>query len=236
VALFLDEGIVTASIWCAGCGTEHPLGARCPAIATSGPEQPVWRVSVETPRGLQGCGVLVASTGSRFRARILTYPNVLWTVPGGGSSIKFLARTPEEAERKAIAFLREHCGRRGYVLNDELEVVAEVQRKTSTASHDIGEHARRHMRRLPVRFGVSRPILMAQTGNLSETGLFIVTPRPLSDGELAGLILELEHCKVPLRGSVIWQRQRQEAGRDPGMGLSLLNPPRVYVRYVQALG
>ncbi len=225
-----------SKIWCEGCGTEHAIGSRCPAIATSGPEAPVWRVSVETPRGLQGCGVLVATAGTRWRARILTYPNVLWTVPGGGSSIKFFGRTPEEAQRKAIAFLREHCGRRGYVLNDELEVVAGPRAVAARAGQAVGAHARRHQRRLPVRYGRSRPILMARTGNLSETGLFVVTERPLPDGELAGLLLELEHCKVPLRGSVVWHRPRGEAGRDPGMGVALLNPPRVYTRYVQALG
>jgi hypothetical protein len=187
---------------------------------------------------MQGFGVLVAAAGERWRARILTYPNVLWTVPGGGSSIKFYARSVEEVERKAIAFIRQHCAVRSYVLRDELQPVGldEFLRAHPGDPADAVVREPRFRRVLPVRFGLSRPTVIGRTGNLSESGLFVTTPHPLGEGALAGLLLELEHSKVPLRGSVIWNRALPGLGRDPGMGLVLLNPPTIYVRYVQALG
>lgn len=221
--------------WCTICGTEHLLGLRCPGVlVASGPEAASWRVTVETPRGMQGYAVLVAPIGERWRARILTYPNVMWTVPGGGISIKFVGRTADEAQRKAIAFIRLHCGDRSYLLHDDLEPVSEaVFKERAARSLEILEP--RYERNLLVRFGYSRPTMAATTVNISESGMFVTTPRPLAEGVLAGLLLELEYCKVPLRGSVIWKRTRPQLGRVPGMGLSLIRPPPLYVRYVQAL-
>ena len=63
----------------------------------------------------------------------------------------------------------------------------------------------------------------------------MATRTPLGDGELLGLSLELEHCKVPLRGSVAWHRALRNPSRDRGMGLRLFNPPTVYVDYIRAL-
>lgn len=60
----------------------------------TGPERHGWRVHVETSRGVEAIGVLVAPSGDLWRSRILTYPNVLWTAPGGRSTLKFLAPTP----------------------------------------------------------------------------------------------------------------------------------------------
>jgi Tfp pilus assembly protein PilZ len=75
----------------------------------------------------------------------------------------------------------------------------------------------------------------ARTFNLSAGGMFVATEHPLSEGQLVGLLLELEHCKLPLRGSVVWQRRTSGPGRPTGMGLRLLNPPEPYVKYVDAL-
>ena len=86
-----------------------------------------------------------------------------------------------------------------------------------------------------VRFGRSRPTLQGYTANLSSTGLFIATESILSDGELLGLTLELEHCKVPLRASVAWQRAVVRSSWPQGMGMRLVSPPPVYVDYVRAL-
>ncbi len=222
--------------WCTICGTEHTRGQRCPGVlVASGPEAPAWRVTVETPRGMQGYAVMVAAVGERWRARILTYPNVMWTVPGGGSSMKFVGRTLDEAQQKAIAFIRLHCGERSYLLHDDLEPVSDTVFKERVGrSQEILEP--RYERNLHLRFGYSRPTMAATTLNISESGMFVSTPRPLAEGVLAGLLLELEYGKVPLRGSVIWKRTRPQLGRLPGMGLSLIRPPSMYVRYVQALG
>jgi hypothetical protein len=206
-------------------------------LHATGPESTSWKVAVQTPHGTRGYGVLLAEAGRRWRARIVTFPNVMWTVPGGGGSLKFLARSRREAERAAINFVRRHCVDRGYVMRDELRPVFESgTRRQAQGDRSGAQPAPRFHRDLPVRFGRNRPTVTASTINLSASGLFIFTEHPLPVGELLGLLLELEHCKVPLRGSVVWERRLSEPGRPPGMGLRLLNPPTVYLRYVQALG
>jgi hypothetical protein len=223
--------------WCALCGTEHSVEVGCSAEAqVSGPEREVWRAAVETPRGIQGHAVLVSAVGKGWRARILTFPNVMWTVPGGGSSIKFLGHTPEEAERQAVSFVRRHCGVRGHVMRDELEpVTVALARGGGASARGSVAGSPRFERELRVRYGLNRPTIVGQTANISESGLFVVTRKPLPEGAFTGLLLEMEHCKVPLRGSVVWNRCVPGFGRDAGMGLSLLKPPTIYLRYVEAL-
>jgi hypothetical protein len=223
--------------WCRLCGSSHPRDARCPGIEVpTGPEFAAWRVSVETPRGIQGYAVLLAPAGNQWRARILTFPNVMWTIPGGGCSMKFVGRTADEAEAPAVAFIRRHCAERSYLMRDELEPLPDgVLARGPAHGVDAIVLDPRFERALPVRFGLNRPSVVGSTGNMSRAGLFVATQRPLVEGAFAGMLLELEHCKVPLRGSVIWQRLLRQPGRDPGMGLELLDPPRIYLRYVDAL-
>lgn len=226
------------SIWCPLCGTKHGTSMGCPRqIFATGPEKPRWRVAVETPLGARGYGVLVAEAGPRWCARIVTFPNILWMVPGGGESIKFLARTEDEAVRSASDFIRQHCVDKGYLMRDEVEFVEPLRSMVALdgAKQYTGQLAPRFDRRLLVRFGRSRPTLVGRTANLSESGLFVATDSPLSGGVSLGLLLELEHCKVPLRGAVVWQRSQSNAERICGMGLRLVNPPSVYVSYVRAL-
>jgi hypothetical protein len=233
-------GATNVLAWCKLCGTLHVPGRICPTeIDATGPEKPGWRVAVETPHGVRGYGVLVAEAGTRWRSRIVTFPNVLWMVPGGGESLKFIARTEQTAVRLAIDFIRSHCVSKGYTMRDEVQFVATPERRMVAVGGTglrAGKPAPRFERRLPVRFGRSRPTLLGHTANLSETGLFVATRTPLADGELLGLSLELEHCKVPLRGSVAWHRALLKPPLDRGMGLRLFNPPSVYVDYVRALG
>ena len=218
--------------WCGLCGTHHAAAQRCPRqLEASGPERVVWRVAVETPQGLRGIGVMLAACGARFRARVLTFPNVLWVAPGGRETIKFIARHEDEARQRAIDFVRAHCLMKGHVMRDEIAPAGDVKRRVTVGIPPPP----RYQRRLPLRFGRSRPTIPAVTGNLSEAGLFVVTHAPLAGGELLGLALELEHCKVPLRGAVSWARRDAPLGAECGMGLSLINPPEVYVRYVKAL-
>ena len=218
--------------WCGLCGTAHGSAQVCPRqLEATSPERVVWRVAVETPQGVRGIGVMLAACGTRFRARVLTFPNVLWVAPGGRETIKFIARREDEARQQAIDFVRAHCVLRGDTMRDELALAGDVKRRVS-----IGiAPAPRYDRRLPLRFGRSRPTIPAITANLSEGGLFVVTHAPLAGGEHLGVALELEHCKVPLRGAVSWARRNAPLGAECGMGLALINPPEVYVRYVKAL-
>jgi len=194
-------------------------------------------VAAETPEGVRGYGVLVAEAGARWCARIVTFPNILWMVPGGGEPIKFLARSEDETMRQAIDFIRQHCVAKGYLMRDEVQYLEPLRRSVAMGGLKTfaGRIAERYERRLPVRFGRSRPNILGHTGNLSEAGLFVATLTPLVGGDAIGLLLELEHCKVPLRGAVAWRRAQRVSGRDCGMGLRLVNPPTVYVDYVRAL-
>ncbi len=232
-----DESSGPLAVWCPLCGTAHGTGVACPRqLGATGPETIAWRVAVETPRGARGYGVLLAEAGRRWRARIVTFPNTLWMVPGGGETIKFLAKRKDDALRQAIDFARSHCVDRGYLMRDELQCLDAPHRRTAARDGSaLPPRAPRYQRRLPVRFGRSRPTLLGTTENLSETGLFVVTSMPLAEGELLGLSLELEHCKVPLRAEVAWSRGTRQPGRATGMGLALVEPPPVYVDYVRCL-
>jgi hypothetical protein len=157
-------------------------------------------------------------------------------VPGGGETMKFMAKKPHLALRQAIDFVRLHCVDRGHLMRDEVECVP-APRSTVVISHSVAPPriAPRFDRRLPIHFGRSRPTILAHTGNLSETGLFVATHTPMTDGLLLGLTLQLEHCKVPLRASVAWRRTTTRPGGDCGMGVSLVNPPSNYISYIRAL-
>ena len=136
-------------------------------------------------------------------------------------------------------------------MRDELQLLEPAKRPSAPAAQvpvhaplpaipviavgGAGPTAPRYERRLPVRFGRSRPERMGYTGNLSETGLFLATHRVAAQGALLGLSLELEHCKVPLRGSVAWRRVKPQSGLPLGMGLQLHSPPTVYRSYVRSL-
>jgi hypothetical protein len=232
VAMPVEACGTAAGRWCPICCTDHPAQARCPGeLPATGPERHAWRVSVETPRGMQGYGVLVAPSGERWRSRILTYPNVLWVVPGGAGTLKFTGRTAEEAERKAMTFIREHCVAKGYLMRDDIAPVGAGE----SAPRAQGPQHPRYLRSLPVRFGHNRPTIRGATRDLSEGGLFVVTDVPVSPGAQLGLLLELEYGPVPLRGAVAWSQAAARAGRPAGMGVKLLDPPTIYVRYVRAL-
>jgi len=210
--------------------------AACPREKeATGPEVAAWRVGAHTPQGVQGIGVMVAPCGRRWRARIVSFPNVIWMVPGGGESVKFLAARQDDALRNAIDFVRHHCVRRGYTMRDELECVGTDSTSVSLAAGNGSVASPRVERRLPVHFGVNRPTMTATTANLSASGLFISTDTPTGDGAFLGLSLELEYCKVPLRAEVAWHRRKTSPGTISGMGLLLIQPPGVYVKYIEHL-
>lgn len=230
-----------ASSWCPTCCTDHPDGAVCPGeLPASEPERHGWRINVETPHGIQAHGVLVAESYGLWRARIVTYPNVLWIVPGGRGTIKFVGRTPQEAERKAADFILGHCRRRGYRVRDELTPVESGKIDAETGPPPLprpaGQPSERKLRFLPLRFGVAGPTELGGTGNLSETGLFVITGAPVDSGRWLDLLLQLDgEQELPLKGVVRWMHRRHHAGRSPGMGIQLQAPPPLYLDYVRSL-
>jgi hypothetical protein len=218
------------SEWCATCCTRHTLTTRCPGdLIATGVEKPGRSVHASTPRGIECYTVMLAPSYDLWRARILTQPNVLWLVPGGRATVKFAAASRVAAEREAWEFIHAHCQAKGYTVR--------AAKATPIAAPRLQPNgpAPRKARFLPIRFGVGGPSEVAGTGNLSETGLFILTETPVRPGTRLRIVLEIDHRPVPMLGHVCWSRSQHYAGRAPGMGIRLIQPPRPYVNYVQAL-
>jgi len=222
------------------CNTRHASRGECPGeLLVSEPERHGWRVLVHTGGRTEVYGVLVAPTGDRWRSRILTYPNMLWSVPGGRGTMKFVGATAQEAERAAIDFIHEHCNQRGHSLLGEPALVESggLDREAEPSSpgklQAVGR--RRYLKLLPVLYGTEKPTFDGRTADLSLGGLFIVTEKPLPVNVLLKLKLDLDGFVVPMKGRVAWSRSRQEQGRPAGMGIELIHAPPMYHRYVRSL-
>jgi hypothetical protein len=228
------------SKWCTVCCTSHGEKSECPGqLLATGHERHGWRVNVDTPRGIEACSVLVAECGGLWRARILTYPNILWTIPGGSGALKFAGDSPQAAEQQAIAFIKEHFRALGYRMRDGADKVEplpiEPEAADPSLSRPAGRPALRKIRFLPVHYGIARMTEKGGTGNLSETGLFIITNSPESEGSWLNLMLELDGHEIDMRGLVRWMNNRPHAGRSPGMGIQIVAPPPRYTSYVRLL-
>ena len=223
--------------WCSVCGGSHAAPQGCPGdLTATGPERHGWRVAVDTPYGLEAYGVLVAPSHDRWRARIVTYPNVLWMIPGGGVSLKFAGASPQEAEAGAVAFIEGHIKERGYARHDATDtpLVSRIDAE-GKAQAMASAPALRKLRAFPVRFGSGPSLFTAMTGNLSESGLFVVTLAPFDPGTGLRVLLDLDTGPMGLNGQVVWQRLRPVAGRPMGMGVKLIAPPSPYREFVLEL-
>jgi PilZ domain len=223
--------------WCPTCGSSHARAKDCPGdLRATGAERHGWRVAVETPHGIEAYGVLVAPAGDYWRARVLTYPNVLWTIPGGASTLKFTGRSPAEAEAQAIAFVEGHIRSRRYLRRDGLEPVATGRYRSEARPGAAATGAAlRKPRALPVRFGNGPSLFNAMTANLSESGMFVTTFAPLDPGLAIRVMMDLDVGALGMRGEVVWTRRRMVLGRPVGMGVKLLAPPEPYVTFVREL-
>jgi Tfp pilus assembly protein PilZ len=224
--------------WCSVCGGSHATPKQCPGdLRATGPERHGWRVAVDTPYGLEAYGVLVAPSLDVWRARIITYPNVLWMIPGGGVSVKFAGVTPQEAESRAVAFIDGHIKARGYVRRDAPDApeVSRYRAEAQAHARAAAGPALRKMRALPIRFGTGPDLFTAMTGNLSESGLFVVTLAPFDPGTGLRVLLDLDTGPLGLKGKVVWQRLRPVSGRPMGMGVQLISPPGPYLEFVVEL-
>jgi len=225
-----------ALTWCPACGSDHADPAECPGdLRATGPERHGWRVAVETPHGIEAYGVLVAPSTDAWRARVVTYPNILWTIPGGTRTLKFVGPTPQEAEARAIAFVEGHIKARGYARRDALDSPTVGRIRAEARALAAAAPALRKMRAIPVRFGVGTSLFAAMTGNLSESGMFVTTMAPRGVGDALRVVLDLEVGPVGLKGEVVWRRDRLMLGRPVGMGVELLAPPDAYREFVREL-
>ncbi|HXV76731.1 MAG TPA: PilZ domain-containing protein [Candidatus Polarisedimenticolaceae bacterium] len=223
--------------WCALCNTQHAPSDACPGeLEVTEPERHGWRVLVHTGSRTEVYGVLIGPTGGAWRARVLTFPRMLWSIPGGRGTIKFAGRTPQEAERKAVEFILAFCKGRGYSVLGEPAVVESAQLRNEASGHPAKLQARqRFLKSLPIRYGRQSPQADGQTGDLSHGGLFVMTARPLPTDSPIKLRIDLDGFSVPLSGRVAWSRSAAETGRPAGMGVQLTQAPPIYRRYVDRL-
>ncbi len=224
--------------WCRACATQHGEQEPCPGeLRATGAERHGWRITVDTPRGMETYGVLVAPCRSRWRARIVTYPDQLWVLPDGGASLKFVGDSPAEAEEAAARFILEQCERRGLRRHGVLPPVR-AGRVNPEAAQGVPPRAVAPPRKLAsfaVRFGRTKPTHEGRTVNLSARGMFLATDEPFKAGEPIRLWLDLGPLSLPLRGTVVWTRTEPEPGRPLGMGIRLFQPPRLYLEEVEKL-
>jgi hypothetical protein len=232
---------VVSQRFCCVCGTGHADTVACPGeLRATGTERPGWRVEVETPLGHEAIGVLLAPSYDQWRARIVTYPNVLWRAPGGRGTIKFVGGTREEAEMQAIRFIEAHLRakrspRREGPAPADVMAAAANEHQAAGSKRPLLVAVKRKTRCLPVRFGTDRASTRGMTLNVSPDGMFVHVATPLESGGSLVLHLELDGQTVPMRGLVMWVRRRAEADRPIGMGIRLANPPPFYQSFVAAL-
>jgi len=223
--------------WCRTCCTDHSVHAECPGpLFATAEERHGWRVLVITPFGPEIYGVLVARSRGLWRARIVTYPNILWILPDGGS-IKFVAAGPGDAEHQAIEFVTRHCRQRGLQIEKKLPTVESgaVDPEHDPAIRDalaVGS-AERKILGIPIRFGVGHVTQEATTDNISERGMFVHTDSPLPEGSSIHLHFDVEGLRMQLSGVVRWHRSDRVSGRPIGMGVEIHRPPPRYIHFVR---
>lgn len=223
--------------WCAVCCTLHGPRAECPGpLEAIGEERQARRIKVFTERVETHC-ILLAPAGDLWRARIMTLPRMLWCVPGRRDTVKFAGTTPEEAERKATDFVFAHCDSRGHRVLDRDAKPDDLLPSESDAAvaQPLEERDPRFPHAVPARFGAGTPDRPARTINLSRSGLYLATARPLSNGRELRIVLGVSPFHIPLRGTVCWVRTQDAPGKPAGMGIQLHDPPSMYVRYVRSI-
>jgi hypothetical protein len=227
---------VEPEVFCEKCMCIHE-GSRCLRDPrASAPERHGRRIAAETTAGLKEIhGALIAPVDGRWRARLLTYPRTLWTYPGRPVTMKFIADGPVIAETMAVDFLLKHLAERGdQIIDSDMKVTVdtfdqEVRNKAAVRSEV------RKLNSTFVEFGVKPPWVEAETADMSERGLFIVTEEMYPKQTLLKIFLNIESCRMPLKGVVTWQRKRSSPGRPQGLGIQLIGPPALYTHYVEKL-
>lgn len=64
-------------------------------------------------------------------------------------------------------------------------------------------------------------------------GELLATESTLAVGTPLAMELEIEGCRIPLRGVVAWKRDRALTGRPVGMGVDLMDPPSLFKSFVR---
>lgn len=222
--------------WCEVCSTLHVRRETCPGpLDATGPEVETRRIRVFTGR-FEAFGILTAPVEGHWRARILTLPRMLWSVPGRRDTVKFVGETRGEAENKAVAFVVEHCRSRGHrILDADAPRQELVAASVGSPEQPLTQREPRLPRAIPVRFGAKSADHRGTTADLSRGGLFLVTGRPLPVRTEIRMVLEVSPYEIPMHGVVAWSRLEARDGTPPGMGVRLAVPPSMYLRYIDRL-
>ena len=218
--------------WCTVCCTRHTPGRDCPGnLLATGPERHARKFAVAQKNRIEYYGVLIAEAGDYWRARVFTYPNMLWSVPGGRGTIKFVGATAKEAETQATEFLREHCEARKYTMQSA-DADPSVGKAETEKENPLFKEERRPCK-VPIRFGEEKATQAATTANLSAGGIYLATDKLVEKGKRLRMLLDVQAYTIPLVGTVAWVRLTEEPGKPKGMGVQLHQPPALYLRYVE---
>lgn len=223
--------------FCSVCRSGHGDLETCPGeLRATGAERPGWRVGVETPFGHEEIGVLLAPSHDRWMARIVTYPNALWSAPGRRGALKFVGETPEQAEAQAIAFVERHVKANRFSRRDlSAPARSPIASHARGSAHPAFAAALRKSKCLPVRFSLDRAISRGVTVNVSAEGMFVGVASPVDGGRSLLIHLDLDGHTLPLRGLVMWKRRRAEPDGPAGMGIRLSDPTPLYQSFVAGL-
>jgi Tfp pilus assembly protein PilZ len=86
--------------------------------------------------------------------------------------------------------------------------------------------AKRITRRLPIIFSNGKAKMFGTSSNISETGIFIRTRWPFSQGTIVSMILDLnEDQHIPLIGISMWDLKIRASEFKSGMGIKLVDIP-----------
>jgi hypothetical protein len=186
-----------------------------------------YTTTVLTPWGRETYQVWLDEVPSGWIARIVTLPNRIWAMHGGREAVKLYGATADEAETAARRFIEAECAK------TNRRIAAPVKDLETTPS--APQPALRTPKRLLVRFGKGEPERPGVTANLSETGLFIITDRPVAPGAPVSIDLRMPEGPVPLAGVAVWTREKRAPGLSVGFGVRLTHRPPQYVNGVKAL-
>ena len=229
----------TSGPWCRTCGTRHAVSMCSRDYSSTGTERHGWRVLIEGKEYPEVYGVLIAPWGHLWRARILTYPNVVWMIPGGGTTMKFLGMSAAQAEAEAVQFIQDFCKTRGVKISRRLPNLdpgpVDHEENEQTKADAAAQAARRRLRHVPLWWGKNSADEPGLSEDLSESGLFLISGKLQPKGSKLKLRIRVADTMVELTGTVAWTRDLASNGRRIGMGIELKSPPQAYKEFVRGL-
>ena len=131
------------------------------------------------------------------------------------------------------AGIHQHCEQRGYGRRGrEAELESEMPRFPSGGENRRSPRVASFHR---VRFGATSPVEPGETGDMSESGLYVISEHPLEVGSSVTVMIELADRDLHMTGVVRWVRNQHDRGRAPGMGIQLDAAPPGYLQHLRSL-